>query len=198
MKHLTTDISERARRRWATALMHTGWWGGFACATLRTLKVLPDQVVVVTLFLVGVAVAASTARSRMRLSDTITQVFQTGLTTAVALQANAVTNACVVETDLEGRIIAVEHPEIIGWHNGDLPERALDDLIPDRFLRLHLATFKQFREDSEDGIRATGVTLHIPVLARDGYETPTRMTIARMGNILISTLVPPGKKEIEV
>lgn len=174
--------------------MHGGWWTALILTALRTTDVWrPATGGVVIVFLIGVAIAAGGARSRMRLSDTITQVFQTGLTAAVALQTNVVTTACIVEADLEGNIRTIEHPEVIGWENGDLEDRPFEDLVPDRFLRLHLATLKQLREDSSEGLRqgrTAGVTLNMPIVGEDKTEAPIRMTVARLGERLVISLVP--------
>lgn len=191
MRPITREIPETTRAKAALAFMIIGWTGAATIVALIYGDVL-DNHRPGLLPLVGLAVAATLVRSRMRLTETITQVFQAGLTTSVALQTNVVSTACIIETDLEGRIRAVEHPEVIGWPDGELIARSFEDIVPDRFLRLHLATFKQFRDSTE--VRTAGVTLNIPIVREDGEEAPTRMTIARLGDALVSTLVPAAAR----
>lgn len=76
------ELSENTRRRVAATLAHGGWWGALLLTGMHVSTLGPDTPrsfgVVIVLF-IGVAIAASLARSRMRLTDTITAVFQTGL-----------------------------------------------------------------------------------------------------------------------
>ncbi len=77
---------ERARRGWQNydyrktlIVAHLGWWGTAAFAVLRAFEVIPVSFGSFGLLTLGVGVSASLALSRMRLAETITQVFQTGL-----------------------------------------------------------------------------------------------------------------------
>ena len=183
------EITESSRRTWATALMHGGWWGALGMTALSVTDSVARPLGVLVVLFIGIAIAAGASRSRMRLADTIMAVFQTGLTASVALQSNTapmVSGVCTIVADLEGRIQTAERTEVVGWINDELIDRSFEDIIPDRFLRLHLATFKQFRDS--DPSRTAGVTFDIPLLREDGEEILSRMTVARIGDTLVATI----------
>ncbi|MFJ9413016.1 PAS domain-containing protein [Streptomyces sp. NPDC101227] len=156
---------------------------------LRTTDVLPMQAGSLIVLVIGVAIAASLALSRMRLSDTIITVFEAGLKAATVLQANAsAPSVAVVEVDYNGKIVQCEHAEVIHWTYGALHGRPLEDLIPDRYLRGHREGFERFREAGDTHV--AGATLHVPVLGQDGQEHSMRLSVARIGEAFVGTLSP--------
>lgn len=186
---------EEARERLASVLMHVGWWSALTFTFLAVSELIPRPMGTLVVLLIGVAIAASLARSRMRLADTISQVFETGLTAAVTLQSNILAaQVCIVETDLEGEIAASDCNSIIGWSDGDLKGKNVEDLIPDRCLRTYQTTMKEFHEPVPTQSRISGVTLYMPAVGEDGEERATRLTIARLGDTMIFTFVPTGRK----
>lgn len=83
---LKVEIDEVSRRRTALILSVGGWCTAFVLVVLDTAGILPrTSVGVVIVFIIGVAIAASQARSRMLLADTIVKTFQAG-TDAVRMQ----------------------------------------------------------------------------------------------------------------
>jgi hypothetical protein len=59
-------------------LAHAGWWGTVAIVGLRAAEVIPQSLGSMALLTLGVAVTASLSLSRMRLSETMTQVLLVG------------------------------------------------------------------------------------------------------------------------
>lgn len=76
---------EAFRRMLAAGLVMGGWFGSLSLGVWAVVsfdpnegKFAPQWVGLGYIFLIGVAVAASTARSRMRMTDTIVSAFKTG------------------------------------------------------------------------------------------------------------------------
>lgn len=183
---------------------HTAWWGAFTwMISLTIVNVMHDPTLPRTefqimsgigiVFLIGVGIALGSALARMRLADTITSVFEAGLKVATVLQTNVTSSACMLETDPDGVIQAVEHAEVIGWTRDRLVGENLDVLIPDRLLRQHQEGFRTFRESEES--RVTGSTVNVPIMTGDGNEQGMRLSIARLGDTFLGTLVPIGEQK---
>jgi hypothetical protein len=185
--------------RKALILAHLGWWSTAAIVIMRPLGLIPMQYGSVAVLTLGFAVAASLALSRMRLGKTISQVFQTGMTLAVNLtETNGTggsTGCAVIRTDLSGQIKSCERVEVIGWPEEQAPRlegRTMDSLIPDRFMSINHAALTQYREASAGGTDEAGVIIafNVPIRGYDGVERGFRMTITRLGDTLIKTLIP--------
>jgi hypothetical protein len=78
-------VTEKVRRFGAALAMWGGWLGALGFFTYGTLSFDPNHmhfapqwVSFAFIGLIGVAIAGSTARSRMRLSDTIVKTFEAG------------------------------------------------------------------------------------------------------------------------
>lgn len=65
--------------RRAVLLAHAGWWGTAAFAILRAFEVIPVAYGTVGLLTLGLGVTASLGLSRMRLAETMTEVFLVGV-----------------------------------------------------------------------------------------------------------------------
>jgi energy-converting hydrogenase Eha subunit B len=79
-------IPEGTRRILASVAQWGGWLGSFGVFAWATLTIDPGTAprvklltVLVVIILVGVAVAGTTVRSRMRLSETIVHAFKVGM-----------------------------------------------------------------------------------------------------------------------
>jgi len=186
-------FSDETRYRNILVLAHVGWWGTVALVGFRTMGLLPQSTGSLALLTLGLGVTASLSLSRLRLADTITAVFQTGLKAATALQANLQTTAAVVEVSLEGKIVQVEHAEALHWSREGLMDQPLDILIPDRFLRAHHAAFEEFRGADESHV--AGATLNIPIRGENGTEWPMRLSLTRLGESFIGTVIPSETTE---
>src|SRR5687767_10210954 len=81
-----------------------GWGGTLLFAILRAFEAIPLSFGTFGLLTMGVGVAASLALSRMRLAETISQVFTVGLQSAITLSANVFTDTCIMVLDGDGRI----------------------------------------------------------------------------------------------
>lgn len=186
---------------------HTAWWGAAAWSTALTWENLhssplkpPSDFIRVSgifiLLLMGVAIALGSALSRMRLGKTISGVFQTGLSIAVSMNNGRsgpydAARAAIIRTDMDGVIKACESTEVIGWpEEGVLEGRPMDDLIPDTFVRVNHAALTQYRTAGNVGDSGVVISMNLPIMGADGKERPVRMTIARLGDTLIKTLVP--------
>lgn len=192
-RRISSSISEDVRRTVSLWLAWVMWTTTVVLVILRVLEITPTRFTGLSLLTTGVAVAASLSRGRMRLADTIAETFETGLKVATVLQTNVTTAACMIETDLDGEIQTVEHPEVIGWSRDDLIGQNLNILIPDRFLRQHAEGFKRFRETGQT--RVAGATLNVPTLDSEGKERGMRLTVARLGDTFLGTLVPVDTPE---
>lgn len=210
------NITEETRHKIALTLANVGWVGAVLWATLLTYLNLthppttapmPIQRVsgILIILLMGVGIAACSSLSRMRLSKTISKVFETGLTAAVAIHNSAGnrsgTPTCTVQCSLEGTIKSVEHGEVIGWPNGDgraLVGLTLDHIIPQEFLRVNNAALEQYRAASTSYESAVVVTFNLPLVGSDGVSRPMRLTIARLGDTLVKSIVPMGSLNKEV
>lgn len=78
-------VPERTRRAVASALQWGGWGGSLFLLIWGTInydpaegKFAPAWLSLGFIFLIGVAIAGTTARSRMRITDTIVQAFEAG------------------------------------------------------------------------------------------------------------------------
>lgn len=59
-------------------LAHVGWWGTALIVGLRVAEVVPQALGSISFLTMGLAVTASLSLSRMRLTETMTQVLQVG------------------------------------------------------------------------------------------------------------------------
>lgn len=80
------NVTEKGRRLIASSLQWLSWWGALGLGFWAVQhydpsegKFAPQWVGLGYIFLVGVAIAATNARSRMKLSDTISQAFAAGM-----------------------------------------------------------------------------------------------------------------------
>lgn len=178
---------------------HGAWWGALALTVaLTVVNLLADPLSPPSAFqrvsgifivlMIGCGIALGSALARMRLADTIADVFETGLKVATVLQTNVTASACMIETDIEGTVQAVEHAEVIGWRRESLMGKNIDILIPDRFLRQHQDNFRKFGNGEES--RVAGATITMPCLTEAGMEQGMRLSVARLGDSLLGTLVP--------
>jgi PAS domain S-box-containing protein len=174
------------------------WLGSFVLTVYVTTLPLTHpnrQYGILIIFWIGVAIASGLSLGRHKLARTIGATFDAGLKAATALQANVMAPAAVVEVDFDGKIVTVEHSEVIGWTRGNLHGRQLEELIPDRFLRSHRNGFARFKESGDS--RVAGATLSVPVLTQNGEEMPVRLTVARLGDTFVGTLVPLHGEEAD-
>lgn len=93
---VTSLPPESVRRVIASVLQWFGWLGSLALIIWATTEYdphhgdfAPQWVGLSVIFLVGVSIAATSARARMRLSDTITKTFTAGFQTAVTNREKA-------------------------------------------------------------------------------------------------------------
>lgn len=124
--------SDDNRYRVTLVLANLGWWGTAAIVVLRAVDVIPDDLGLAAVLTIGAAVAASIALSRMRLAKTITTVFQAGMTSAVALSANILTDTCMVALDDQGIIESADHADAIGWEEEEIVGRELRGVLAPR------------------------------------------------------------------
>jgi hypothetical protein len=75
-------MAEDDRRKASLVLAYGGWLSSGVIVMLRAVEVVPTAWGSTALLTIGVAIAASLARSRMRLTDTIVGVFEAGVRTA--------------------------------------------------------------------------------------------------------------------
>jgi hypothetical protein len=202
------NFTEELRHRTALTLAHGGWWGAVVWAIVLTyfnvINPLPNPPMPVQrisgifiILLMGVGIAACSSLSRMRLSKTISKVFETGLTAAVSIHnvSGAVHGAptCIIQCNMDGEIQSVEHGEVIGWPNGEgesLVGLTLDHIIPQDFLRVNNAALEQYRVASKSYEAAVVTTFNLPLIGADGVSRPMRLTIARLGDTLVKSISP--------
>lgn len=110
-------VDEATRRRIASLFQWFGWWGSLSLGLWAVHHFDPSEghfapqwVGLGYIFLVGVAIAASNARSRMKLSDTISQAFSAGMDAHEQ-----------IVRERTGRIIDELH-EVAKHTNGTLPD----------------------------------------------------------------------------
>lgn len=113
-------------------LAHCGWWSTVCVVTLRTFDILPQSAGSIALLTLGLGVTASLGLSRMRLGETISQVFQVGLQSAITLSANVFTDTAIMALDEHGCIESVDHADAIGWDTEELVGRELRTLLAPR------------------------------------------------------------------
>lgn len=96
------ELAEDDRRKATLGLAWAGWVGTGVLVILRATELVPMAWGSVAILTIGVAIAASLARSRMRLTDTIVGVFEVGVNAAnderEALREEVRTIAELVET----------------------------------------------------------------------------------------------------
>lgn len=179
-------------REWLTIGLATiGWAGALIFTILSVTQSTERPVGTVVICFTGVAIAATLARSRMRMTQTITRVFEAGLSASVALQANMQTDIpCVVETNTAGLVLAAENTEFVGWPSGQLVGKQLVDLVGDERSRLEVKNrLAVFDGDGVDS-RIISPSMALMFLDQDSCGRPMRMSIARLGDVLIATLTP--------
>lgn len=188
------DITEDQRRTATTVLTYVGWWGALLLTIWDVGFEGPRDLGIIIVFLIGVAIAASSARSRMKLAATITRVFEAGLSTSLVLQANIVRRTCVIELDGTGKIISAENPDLIAWPRGILHGKSAEELIPDRYLREYNALLRNYQDNGATPF--VGPNQIVPVLASDhSTEKLMRLSVARVGGLFVATLVPVSDDE---
>lgn len=177
-------LAETHRRGLTLALAHVGWWGAFLFTVLAVRGDVSRPIGTIVIMFVGIAIAASLSLSRMRLTDTITSVFEAGLSAAVVLQTSIDARTCVIETDQLGVIDAVENPGAIGWDSGALYGHPIVGLIGDSAGRAALAR----RIGPASAI--SGRTMTLPILTSGGTSSTMRVTVSRVGALHIATITP--------
>jgi hypothetical protein len=150
----------------AIVLAHIGWWGTVIIVGARTLHWLPQSASLLALLTLGLGVTASLGLSRMRLAETITQVFQVGLQSAITLSANVFTDTCIMALDNKGRITSVDHADAIGWSEGEMVGRELRSILAPR----------------SHGIRVLrpGTSMTSPMLNQKGETFDARLSFAAL------------------
>lgn len=147
-------------------LAHVGWWGTFLFAVLRATDVVPVAFGSFGLLTLGVGVTASLALSRMRLADTISQVFTVGLQSAIGLSANVFTDTCIMAIDGQGKIESVDHSDAIGWDESEILGRELRALLSPRSHGLR--------------ILRPGTSMTSPMLNQKGEQFDARLSFAAL------------------
>jgi hypothetical protein len=182
------------RRRTATLILMWGGWIGAGIVTLLRLGTVNDRrdgVMLgpewgsVIVLLTGIGVAATLARSRMRLTQIITGVFEAGLKAAANDRGK---RAALIEVNLDGKITSTENAQVIHWNTAVLKGQPLELLIPERFRDANREWFAKVRDTGESAL--LGPTLHAPVLGQDGVEYPTQISMIKFGDEIIATLSP--------
>lgn len=176
-------LTEDQRRTVATGLVHIGWWGALGLTITDIAIVQADpagraarSMGIIIVLLIGVAIAASSARSRMRLADTIAAVFETGMQAA----GSEPRRTCVMEADLEGVIQWVENADVIGWSRNALLGHKIVDLMPERFRPVHDSNVAALM--ASDNGREIGPTLTLSMLSQDGQEIVVQKVLSRIGH----------------
>lgn len=106
------DISEQGRRGIALGLAVGGWLSALVVAILDVAGIFAQHPAgVVVILLVGISIAASLSRTRMRMTDTITGVFRVGLE---ASRARKDIDYCTIAFDRDGRVVSVSNGNVIG------------------------------------------------------------------------------------
>lgn len=159
-------------------IAHVGWWGTAAIVAGRALGLVPQQISSVAFLTLGAAVAASLALSRMRLADTISQVFTVGLQSAITLSANVFTDTCIMMLDGDGKVKGVDHADAIGWESAELTGRELRALLAPR----------------SHGVRVLepGTSMTSPMLNQKGERFDARLSFAAVSSddTMIVTVSP--------
>lgn len=188
---ISMRLPEEHRDRLTLGLAAIGWVGALAFTILSVTAPPERPVGTVVICFTGLAIAATLARSRMRMTQTITRVFEAGLSASVALQANMQTDVpCVVETNTAGLVLAAENTEFVGWPSGGLVGKQLVDLVGDERSRLEVKNrLNLFDGDGFDS-RVISPSMALMFLDQDSCGRPMRMSIARLGDVLIATLTP--------
>lgn len=184
-------LPEEHREKWALALAAVGWIGALAFTILSIARPPERPVGTVVICFTGVAIAATLSRSRMRMTQTITRVFEAGLSASIALQANMQTDIpCVIETSTSGIILAAENTQPIGWDLGRLEKRQLIDLVGDERSRIEVKERLALFDGQTPESRVVSPAMALTFQDQNSRNRPMRMTIARLGDILIATLTP--------
>lgn len=148
------------------AIAHAGWWGTALFALLRAFDVIPITYGSFGLLTLGVGVTGSLALSRMRLAETISQVFHVGLQSAISLSANVFTDTCIMAVNNDGVVESVDHADAIGWHSEEIVGRELRTLLAPR----------------SHGVRILrpGTSMTSPMLNQAGEKFDARLSFAAL------------------
>ena len=94
----------------------------------------------------------------------------------LAADLDARTDGAVV-ADIFNRIIHVNPvaADLLGWAPAEIVGRRLTTIIPPEHRTAHLAGFTRYQLTAEGPL--IGATIDVPMLCRDGSETPVRLTI---------------------
>jgi hypothetical protein len=152
------------------AAAYVGWWGTAVLVTLRAAHIIPQGVGSLALLTLGLGVTASLALSRLRLGNTITEVFNAGMRAAITLSANVFTDTCIMAVNRDGKIVSVDHCDAIGWDaDRILGKNLMDDL---------LAT----RSGMPGRIRKldSGTSITSPMRNQDGFVFDARLSVASL------------------
>lgn len=165
MSNWTKPFAGNDYKRTVT-LAHLGWWTTAGIVILRSFNAIPIGVGSLALLTLGFAVAASLALSRMRLAETISQVFNVGLQSAITLSANVFTDTCIMALDSKGKIESVDHADAIGWNEDEIIGRELRALLSPR----------------SHGVRVlrAGTSMTSPMLNQKGEQFDARLSFAAL------------------
>ncbi|MFF8831408.1 hypothetical protein [Streptomyces sp. NPDC015131] len=126
---LTRLLSEEYRYPVALGLAHLGWWSTAIVVVLRAAEILPSQYGLITVCTIGLAIAATLALIRVRITNTLIVALHATVRSLVAISANAFVDTCIVGLDKRGRIESVDHADVIGWDNERLTGEDLQALL---------------------------------------------------------------------
>lgn len=164
-----STFSDHHRYRNTLILAHLGWWGTVVVVVLRAMEAVPQSVGLASLLTLGLGITASLSLSRMRLGDTISQVFNAGMKAAITLSANVFTDTCIMALDDQGRIASVDHSDAIGWDADAILGRYLRDLLAPR------SHSKPMR------VLEPGTSITSPMLNQEGGAFDARISLATLG-----------------
>lgn len=163
------------------AIAQVAWWASFVLVLLRALDLLEQHLSSLAILTVGVGIAASLSLGRMRLTKTITTVFQAGLASAVTLTTNALTDTCIVALDDRGIILSADHTDAIGWDEDELVGRELRGLF----------------QPHSGGVRRIepGATITSPMANQKGEVFDAKISVVNLstpdnGGRVVATIAP--------
>lgn len=148
------------------AIAWFGWLSTGLFAVLRAFNIIPVSFGSFGLLTLGTGVAASLALSRMRLAETVSEVFHVGLQSAITLSANVFTDTCIMAIDGKGNVESVDHADAIGWEQDEILGRELRSLLAPR----------------SHGVRVlrAGTSMTSPMLNQKGETFDARLSFAAL------------------
>ncbi|MGW2206022.1 hypothetical protein [Streptomyces sp. NPDC001774] len=157
-----------------------GWTATGLIVVLRATGTLGVNWASLGLITIGAAITASLSLSRLRLASTVSRAFQAGLTSAVALQTNALTPTCLVCISDSGFVVSATQTDAIGWREDALVGEDLSRLL----------------SPGEGGERIDkfipGIAITAPLANEQGLMFDAKIAVASLGDRLVATIVPVG------